>query len=258
MYAMKSVFNPSIHGRLLDRYIFNFRVDPKVLERHLPPVSWLRPRIINGFGVVSFCLLNLKGVTLWPLPVQLGFDTISCAYRCAIVDGSGKDPEPSVYVLGRSTNLPIASSFGSILFSGTMNMIRCSIEHMESCAVIRASFIDGQQLFSAKVKPRQCSMSSSKLFESLDSFVGFIKGGASSYTPSRREGNHSRVDLTEESSYYEAVDATINYSWLDIVWPDAKLVFDSAFRASGGRYKLTYIGSVPAKQRESLPLIQTS
>jgi len=246
---MKSVLNPSVYGHLIDRYLFNFRVDPEVLQSHLPPVGWLRPRVINGYGVVSFCLLRLEGVTLWPLPLQLGFDTISCAYRCAVIDKSGTNPEPSVYVLGRNTNLPIAGRFGSILFSGAMNMIRSSIETLQSHVNIRASFLEGQELFSAKARLQQADIkSSSKLFGSLEDFVDFIKGGESSYTPSTRKDRYSRVDLTEDSSYYESVDATIDYSWLDRLWPEAKLVFDSAFHARGGRYRLKYLGSVPAHQ----------
>jgi hypothetical protein len=245
---MKTALKPSVYGRLIDRYLFNFRVNPEVLESHLPPIEWLKPRIINGSGVVSFCLLRLEGVTLWPLPTQMGFDTVSCAYRCAVVDSSGASPEPSVYVLGRNTNLPIASRFGSMLFSGAMKMIRTSIEGNGQHTDISASFLDGQKLFTARVRPAKAGRLDSKLFGSLDSFVDFIKGGASSYTPGTREGRYSRVDLTEDSNHYEAIDAAVDYNRLDAMWPDADLVFDSAFRAGGGRYRLKYLGSMPAQQ----------
>jgi len=246
---MKALLQPSVYGRLVDRYLFNFRVDPEALRAHLPKVEWLEPRVINGYGVVSFCLLRLKGVTIWPLPSQIGFDTISCAYRCAVVDSSGTGPEPSVYVLGRNTNLPIASRFGSMLFAGAMKMIHTSIVKKQSQVNIDAGFLDGQRLFSAIVRPSQDGRSGSKLF-GTDSFVDFIKGGASSYTPSTREGRYSRVDLAEDSNYYEPVDATVKYSWLDNAWPEVDLVFDSAFRAGGGLYRLKYLGSFPARQKD--------
>lgn len=249
---MKLVFSPSIYGRLIDRYLFNFRIDPAVLESHLPRLKWLKPRIVNGSGVVSFCLLRLEGVTLWPLPSAFGFETISCAYRCAVVDNSGASPEPSVYVLGRNTNLPIASRFGSVLFSGTMKMIRTSIKDSPSFTDIQASYLDGQNLFSARVSPAKRKKMNSRLFCSLDAFVDFIKGGASSYTPSNRVNRYSRVDLTEDSNYYGAIDAVVSHSWLDTAWPDTEMVFDSAFRAGGGRYKLKYLGSVPAQPKKDM------
>jgi hypothetical protein len=247
---MKAMLQPSVYGRLIDRYLFNFRVDPEALRAHIPPVKWLEPRVINGFGVVSFCMIRLKGVTIWPLPPELGFDATSCAYRCAVVDSSDAGPEPSVYVLERNTNLPIASRFGAILFAGAMKMIRTSIVRTQSQVNIDLGFLDGQRLFSACVRPSPDGRSNSKLFNT-DSFVDFIKGGASSYTPSTRKGLYSRVDLAEDSNYYEPVEATVEYSRLDKAWPDIDLVFDSAFRAGGGLYRLKYLGSFPARQKDS-------
>ena len=247
--AAKSKRSASVYGRLVDRYLFNFRVSPDALESRLPQVKWLKPRIVNGSGVVSFCLLRLEGVTLWPLPSFLGLDTTSCAYRCAVVDTSSASPEPSVYILGRNTNLPIVSRLGSMLFSGEMKRIDASFAITPSSTDIRVSYPDGQNLFLAKVRSSKARLDS-KLFDSVDDFVSFIKGGASSYTPSNREGRYSRVDLAEDSNVYEPVDAEVEYSWLDAAWRGAGLVFDSAFRAGGGLYRLKYLGPMPAQPRE--------
>src|SRR5215831_9243674 len=94
--------NFSVYGHLVDRYLFNFRINPDNLKDHLPQVSWLKPRILNGYGVVSFCLLKLRNLTMWPLPSFLGFDSTSSAFRCAVIDTSNHTPEPSVFVLGRN------------------------------------------------------------------------------------------------------------------------------------------------------------
>ena len=120
--------NLSIQGDLVDRYLFNFRVDFDVLENHLPKIPWIKPRNVNGYGVVSFCLLKLRGLTVWPLPTSLGLSTTSCAYRCAVTDESGKTPTSSVYVLGRNTDLPIISRLGPSLFSGNIQKINVSIQ----------------------------------------------------------------------------------------------------------------------------------
>jgi hypothetical protein len=58
------------------------------------------------------------------------------------------------------------------------------------------------------------------------------------------------VDLTEDSNQYMPVDATVAYSELDDVWKDAGLVFDSAFHATGGLYRLKYLGSVQDSGRK--------
>ena len=236
--------NFSIHGNLVDRFLFNFRTNPDALESHLPKVSWLKPRIINGYGVVSFCLLKLKGLTVWPLPSAMGLNTTSCAYRCAVTDVSGEKQEPSVYVLGRNTDLSIISYLGPSLFSGNIEKIEASInkDHSETTE-IDARYSDGKTMFSATVNHSK-NLQDSELFESVDSFENFIKRGASSYTPSTQNDKYSRVDLETDSNVYEPVNAKINVNCLDDEWKDANLIFDSAYRAGGKQYKLKYLGSV--------------
>ncbi len=244
----KLAISPSVYGQLVDRYLFNFRVNPDALQSRLP-VSWLKPRLVNGYGVVSFCMLRLKGVTLWPLPTSMGIDSTSCAYRCAVTDASDMQPEPSVYILGRSTNIPVVSKLGTALFSGDMQLIHTSIKDSPVRVDVSASRVDGRLLFAASIA-RGPKRLDSKLFSSLDEFVAFIKGGLSSYTPSTRPGRYSRVDLTEDSNQYMPVEASIAYSELDDAWKDAGLVFDSAFHATGGLYRLKYLGSVQDSGRE--------
>ena len=236
----------SIHGDLVDRYLFNFRINPEVLQSHLPQIEWLKPRTINGYGIVSFCLLHLKGLTVWPLPSKVGLNTTSCAYRCAVTDVSGDKPEPSVYVLGRNTDLSLISYLGPSLFSGNIEKIDTSINKENSESIeIDAIYADGNKMFSATVNDSKCP-EKSKLFESVESFEEFIKKGASSYTPSTKNEKYSRVDLETDSNSYELVSAKINANCLDDKWKDAELVFDSAYRAGGKKYKLKHLGSVSA------------
>ena len=237
--------NFSVHGNLVDRYLFNFRTDPEDLQKHLPKVDWLKTRTINGYGIVSFCLLKLKGLTLWPLPAGLGLNTTSCAYRCAVIDTSGGKPEPPVYVLGRNTDMSIISYLGPTIFSGHIEKIETSINKTSQKVEIDAKYSDGSPMFSATVN-NSMIQTHSKLFDSDESFENFIKIGASSYTPSTKHNKYSRVDLETDSNIYEPVDATINFNGLDKKWSDTKLVFDSAYRAGGRQYKLKYLGSVPS------------
>ena len=235
----------SVYGNLVDRYLFNFKTEPEEIQKHLPKVDWLSPRMINGYGVVSFCLLKLKGLTVWPLPSGLGLRTTSCAYRCAVYDISGGNPEPSVYVLGRNTDMSIISYLGPTLFSGQIEKIDTSIFKNSQTVEIDAQFSNGKKMFSATVNNSK-RQTRSKLFESVESFESFIKNGVSSYTPSTQQSKYSRVDLETDSNIYEQVDAKINFNCLDEKWDNAKLEFDSAYRAGGKQYKLKYLGSVPA------------
>jgi hypothetical protein len=237
------MFPRKVYGKLIDRYLFNFRVSPEALQSKLPTIEWLKPRLVNGYGVVSFCLLYLEDVTIWPLPSTLGVNSTSCAYRCGAVDNSHGLAEPSVYVFGRYTNLPLISRLGTILFSGPMRLIYSSIHDHESSTEIQIRYQNGKPLFDAYARPIEKPGVKSRLFETTEDFVSFIKGGMSSYTPSNKAHQYSRVDLVEDSNYYEPVTARIDYNLLDHIWPDTKSSFDSAFHATGGRYALSYLGS---------------
>jgi hypothetical protein len=240
------MIKPSVYGHLVDRYLFNFRLDADYLESRVP-IDWLKPRLYQGYGVVSFCLLKLIGVTLWPFPTSMGIDSISCAYRCAVTDISSNAPEPSVYILGRSTNLPIVGKLGTALFSGDMQVMNASIgERLGECD-IRVSDNKGKNVFVAQTKHSRDLKST--LFASVDEFVTFIKGGLSSYTPSTRPGRMSRVDLVEDSNTYRPIDAHIDHTSLSNEWEGAGLEFDSAFHATGGLYRLAFLGTVPVQPR---------
>ncbi len=83
----------SIKAKMVERYIFNFRMKPETLQKHLPS-DYLKPQVINGWSVMSFCILNLDKIMLAPLPPIIRFKTLSCAYRAGIFDYSGGKPEP--------------------------------------------------------------------------------------------------------------------------------------------------------------------
>ena len=242
------MIKPSVYGQLVDRYLFNFRLDADYLKSQVP-ADWLKPRLLHGYGVVSFCLLRLKGVTLWPLPTSIGFDSISCAYRCAVTDTSSPSPEQSVYILGRRTNVPIVGRLGTALFAGDMPLMHASIEEKSHDCEIIVSDSRGKKVFAAQTKYSKDLRS--QLFASVDEFVKFIKGGLSSYTPSTRSGRMSRVDLVEDSNTYRPIDARIEYTTLSDEWINSGLEFDSAFHATGGLYRLAYLGTVPVKSQST-------
>jgi hypothetical protein len=56
---------PSVRALLAERLIFNFRLPPKALAELLP-AKWLAPQIVNGFGIASFCMLDLRKITIAP------------------------------------------------------------------------------------------------------------------------------------------------------------------------------------------------
>lgn len=236
-------FFRSIKARMVERYIFNFRIRPEELKKRLP-APWLDPQVINGFSVVSFCILWLERLTIVPIPAIIPFSTISCAYRIGVLDLSEPAPEPSVYVTDRWADLPFIARLAPLVLQDTIPVIKAAIGHDNAGGThVQMSYTDGAALFSAEVHPRSDGQLGSSVFGSTGEFGAFIKGGVSSFGPSLHPGKLTKVDLHKEEVAYEPLSAHVEFSELnEESWSDAGMVLDSAVRAKGARYVWTYRG----------------
>ena len=230
-----------VTAQLRERFIFNFRLRPDALAARLP-VPWLKAQEFNGWSVVSFCILKLDRVIIWPFPGLFGMSMTSCAYRCGIVDASGGKAEPSVYITDRNTDLPLVARLAPWLFADTIPMIKPRVIDGPDAFSVKINYLDGQRLFYAEAKTAPEGVFKSKVFPTLADYGTFIHNGVSSYTPSIYGDALAKVDLIKEDPAYVPLDASVDFSWLDGAWSEAGMEFDSAVRATGGIYKWTYRG----------------
>jgi Uncharacterized conserved protein (COG2071) len=240
----------SITAVLEERLLFNFRIAPEKLASQLP-VPWLKPLVINGSSVVSFCILHLKDVTIWPLPGSiLGWKTISCAYRCGVIDTSGGEPKPAVWIIDRLADLPIIAKLSPWLLYDTLPIIRPRIRHRAGQIDVEIDFPDCQKLFKAEVTPSPNGEFHSQIFGSMTAFAAFIHNGVTSYAASIYGDALTKIDLIKEDPVYVPHKAVVDFSWLEATWKDAGLELDSAVRAHGGNYRWNYRGLVTEARRE--------
>lgn len=236
----------SIVANMQERYIFNFRMRPEELQKHLP-VTFLKPQVVNGWSMMSFCILKLDKITLSPIPPIIPVRALTCAYRAGIIDHSKPTPEPSVWVTDRNSNLRAIKAISPFIIRDGIPRIDAAVGHESPKGGIHTqfSFMNGEHYFSAEAKVADDAHTlKSEVFKNVDEFSDFIKAGVSSYTPSSRKNYLASVDLRKEDVKYEALDATIEFSWLHDRWRDTEMIFDCAVKASGAKYKWTYRGLV--------------
>ncbi|HEX8207050.1 MAG TPA: hypothetical protein VF587_13400 [Solirubrobacteraceae bacterium] len=237
-----------VSARLEERFIFNFRLPPDELDRRLP-AGWLKPQVINGWAVASFCVLKLGRMTLWPFPPLINIRTTSCAYRCGAIDAyDGKD-EPTVYITDRNTDRGIIAATAPFIFSDTIPAVHAAIARSPGVIEISVSHLDGQRLFSADIDTSGPAEWQSEVFATLEDFVSFIKGGVSSWTPSTKAERLARVDLAKEDASYAGLRGNVDFNSLESLWRDSGMELDSVVRATGGRYRWTYRGLRAAKDQ---------
>jgi hypothetical protein len=234
----------SVTAVLEERLLFNFRVAPEKLATQLP-VPWLKPLVINGTSILSFCILHLKEVTLWPLPGSIiGWKTISCAYRCGVLDSSDGSEKPGVWIIDRLADLPIIAKLSPWLLCDTLPIIRPKIQHAGDQIDVELDFPDCQKLFKATMSPSPNGEFRSKTFATMKDFSAFIHNGVTSYAASIFGDALTKIDLIKEDPVYQPYSASVDFSWLDNTWRNANLELDSAVRAHGGSYRWNYRGLV--------------
>jgi hypothetical protein len=228
---------PDIKARLIERFIFNFRVPPDELKKHLP--AWLEPHEVSGFAVGSFCILDLDQITIASLPNSIGLANINCALRFGIIERDTGGP--AVFVFERNTNSAVGSFVTSLGFPGEHKLVKASVEHLADnwSILVHQS---GSDTFAAKgcASPE----SQSKLFKSTSEFDAFIAAGARSYCPAKVPEKLNIVDLRRSDATFEphAVSELNSKVFRQFGFGGVDTAFDSCYRTQGGNYIWSFIG----------------
>lgn len=230
----------AVRAQLAERFIFNFRMPPHVLRRSLP-APWLVPQAVHGGEcIASFCLLDLRHITVAPLPCLSGLHGINCAPRFAVVDTSGQTPRPAVFVGGRFTSSALGAWLTGLGFSCRHAYARAEIAHDGDKTRLGVHRTGHPFQFCATVAP--AGETRSAVFPTADAFGAFIAQGVTSYGPSRDERRLTCVDLHKDDFGYQPLTVLSLHSPLVAQWQRHGAILDSAFRTAGGRCEWTYRG----------------
>ncbi len=107
---------PELHGVIRRRLLINFRVDPVVMQRHLP--SPFRPKQHNGFAIAGICLIRLDEIRPRYFPGAFGLKSENAAHRCAVEWREADNIRNGVYISRRDTGSFLNRIVGGRLFPG--------------------------------------------------------------------------------------------------------------------------------------------
>ncbi|HEX5323447.1 MAG TPA: hypothetical protein VFW40_06655 [Capsulimonadaceae bacterium] len=233
--------NPTITAQLSERFIFNFRMPMEALAKYLP-VSWLRPQEINGYGVASYCLLDLRHITAAPLPGVSWLRSVSSAPRYGAVDLHNGRPMPAVYLTERQTSNAFGSWFTAQGCSAPHPHAPATISRQDCAYKLQVERKETGFVFTSEVRP--AARLTSSLFDSTEDFGRFIAQGITSYGESRYPDCYTKIDLHKTEGIYEPLDILSLESPIVDQWKADGAALDSAFRTCGGKYAWTYYGLV--------------
>src|SRR5438128_1344611 len=133
---------PTIQGVIKRRILVNFRVEPEVIQRHLP--ARFRPKLQSGYAVAGICLIRLEHLRPKMLPELVGLNSENAAHRIAVLwdDDQGATRE-GVFIPRRDTNSPVNLLLGGRVFPGEHHQASFNIHETEDTIDLSLKSADG-------------------------------------------------------------------------------------------------------------------
>jgi hypothetical protein len=189
---------PTIKGEIVRRILINYRADPTVIAKLLPPSFELDLR--EGFAVVGICVIELAHLRPVGLPAWTGLSLANAAYRVAVrfpKESSHKD-RAGVYIWRRDTNSRLVSMLGGRAFPGVHGRAGVAIDEQDEMLgiTVRTPRHDGDVSYSGR---RETELGGSSLFKNLSEASAFFQRGDCGYSCSRSGRLLEGMRLSTES-----------------------------------------------------------
>jgi len=228
---------PVVRGIIDRRILVNYRVDPDVLSRVLPPP--FRPQLVQGHGIAGICLIRLKQIRPWFLPPIVGISSENAAHRIAVEWEHDGQPYSGVFVPRRDTSSRLNTWAGGRIFPGVHHHAGFQVREQNDRFHVSMESDDGD--VSVTVEGRRASaLPATSTFRSMDEVSQFFHRGSLGYSMAARPAEFDGLELrtfnwhidplsieTVQSSYFENED----------VFPKGSVEFDSALLMQGIRHE---------------------
>jgi len=207
-----------IRGIIRRRLLVNFRVQPRFIERLLPPR--FAPKLQEGYAIAGICLIRLEEIRPRRLPAFVGISSENAAHRIAVTwdDGSRE----GVYIPRRDTGSLLNHLAGGRIFPGEHQRARFEVEDSGDRIALRMRSLDDATR--VEVDARAASaLPPGSVFATLDEASRFFEGGSVGYSATaagdRLDGLRLRTHewkvepLAVEhvySSFFETMEATFD------------------------------------------------
>ncbi|MBX3469003.1 MAG: DUF2071 domain-containing protein [Planctomycetes bacterium] len=186
---------PIIQGVIDRRVLANWRCDPEVVARLLPPP--FRPKLADDHAVAGVCLIRLRAIRprLGGLvPGALGISSENAAHRIAVEWDEGETTREGVYIPRRDTSSRLNALVGGRLFPGVHHRARFDVREGGDHLRIAVESEDGATRLLVDAR-RVDALPTSVVFPDLDAASAFFQTGACGYSPGRAVGALDGLEL---------------------------------------------------------------
>lgn len=219
---------PTIQGVIDRRILVNYRIDPDVMARLLPPP--FRPQLAEGYAIGGICLIRLTRLRPRHLPLPWGLTSENAAHRIAVTWQDGEQQRHGVFIPRRDTDSRMTALLGGRLFPGMHHHATFEVAETPPRYAVSLTSDDGRTRVAVAGRITE-SLSSTSVFGSLAKASAFFEAGSLGYSattdPRRFDGlalhchgwKVAPLDVERvESSYFGN----------DRAFPRGSVVFDCA------------------------------
>ena len=220
---------PAVRGTIARRLLVNFRCDPDVLGRLLPPP--FRPKLVNGRAVAGICLIRLEHVRPAFLPGLTGFHSENAAHRIAVQWNSHGRPGEGVFIPRRDTDSRLNEIVGSRIFSGIHHPAEFWVSESPDEFAVKMQSADGAAFVEVRARVTDF-LPVDSIFSSLSEASDFFQSGAIGWSarPDGHEFDGLELRCREWRMAPLEVDSVESSFFADRnLFPCGSVEFDSAF-----------------------------
>lgn len=184
---------PAIRGLIKRRMLVNYRVEPAVMKRFLPPP--FEPKLHRGYAVAGVCLIRLEQIRPAGFPRFLGISSENAAHRVAVTwtDTSGA-PQEGVFIPRRDTGSLLNYLAGGRIFPGEHHLADFEVEDDNKQVNFSMRSRDGGVVVRLRGSDSDV-LPSSSCFSSMAEASKFFEGGSLGFSVTRDAGRLDALRL---------------------------------------------------------------
>lgn len=171
---------PAIEGIIRRRILINFRVEPEVIQPHVPEP--FRIKTVEGYGMAGICVIRLEHIRPRSVPGGVGLASDNVAYRVAVRWESEGQSHDGVFIPRRDTSSGLQHRLGGRIFPGEYHHSAFIAREEGGLITIACRWTDGRG--DVDLVAREAGhFPTSSVFGSLDAASAFFEQGAIGYSP---------------------------------------------------------------------------
>ncbi len=194
---------PTMHGIIDRRVLVNFKVQPDVIRKRLPP--YFQPKLAKGWAMAGVCLIRLKDIRPNCFPLPYGITSENAAHRIAVEWTENGRMREGVFIPRRDTSSSVQALAGGRIFPGLNHLADFDTEEDENHFQLKMDSRDGSA-FVQVIAHRTTHMAPGSIFTSLDEASNFFARGSIGYSATRNPNCCDGIELLTSHWHVEPLD----------------------------------------------------